>query len=116
MRMQGGKGEAATEATEEATAAAAAAAGAGAAPAGTGLTAAEIVNEWEVGALSKVLKEYGEEPRAYRLARAIVAARPLVTTADLRAVVERHTAYGDRPKTLARVFQVGGGMLRCVLF
>ena len=89
MRMQGGTGGQ-TEAE--------------AAP--TGLTAADIVNTWEVGALTKVLKEYGEEPRAYKLARAMVAARPLESTAALRAVVEQHTPYADRPKTLARVFQV----------
>ncbi len=58
-----------------------------------------------MGALSKVLKEYGEEARAYKLARAIVAARPLASTGALKDVVEKHTAYTDRPKTLARVFQ-----------
>lgn len=96
MRMQGGTGGGG-----DAAAAAAVAATTG------GLTAADIVNTGEVGALTKVLREFGEEPRAYKLARAMVAARPLETTAALREVVERHTAYGDRPKTLARVFQVG---------
>ena len=72
------------------------------------LTAEEIVNRWEIGALTKVLKEYGEERRAYKIARGIVAARPLTSTAHLRQVIEQHTAYQDRPKTLARVFQVNG--------
>lgn len=102
MRMQGGKGGGDGGAVDpdapDTAVAAALALG--------GLTAADIVNTWEVGALSKVLKEYGEEPRAYKLARAMVAARPLESTAALRAVVEQHTAYADRPKTLARVFQV----------
>ena len=69
------------------------------------LSADEIVNTWELGALTKVLKEYGEEPRAYKLARAMVAARPLTSTSHLKEVIEKHTAYNDRPKTLARVFQ-----------
>ena len=98
MRMQGGTGGGAAASSSSPAASLPAPAG--------GLTAAEIVNEWDVGALTKVLKEYGEEPRAYRLARAMVSARPLETTAALRAVVERHTAYADRPKVLARVFQV----------
>jgi len=57
------------------------------------LSADEIVNTWEVGAIFKVLKEYGEEPRAYKLARAIVSARPLTSTGQLKEVIERHTPY-----------------------
>lgn len=103
MRMQGGKGDGAGEGI---TALLDDPTGAPPPAAASGLTAADIVNTWEVGALTKVLKEYGEEPRAYKLARAMVAARPLESTAALRAVVEKHSAYADRPKTLARVFQV----------
>eukprot|EP00952_Eustigmatos_sp_NYUAD-ZCMA_P009586 39557-Eustigmatos_ZCMA.PRE.1 len=72
---------------------------------GTGLSADDMVNRWEVGRLIRVLKEYGEEPRAGRIARAIEMRRPLETTADLREVVESQVPYNDRPKTLARVFQ-----------
>jgi 16S rRNA (cytosine1402-N4)-methyltransferase len=50
------------------------------------LTAEEIVNRWREEDLARILKEYGEEPRAWAVARAIVSARkkkPLKTTADL---------------------------------
>jgi 16S rRNA (cytosine1402-N4)-methyltransferase len=52
-----------------------------------GLTAAEIVNEWPQEELANVIYRYGEEPHSRRIARAIVAARPLRTTAELAEVV-----------------------------
>lgn len=64
------------------------------------------MNKWDPVDLKRVLKEYGEEPKAARIARAIVQSRPLNSTAELRDVVERQVAYNDRAKTLARVFQV----------
>lgn len=49
------------------------------------LTAADIVNGWDEGALAGLIAEYGEERHARRVARAIVAARPL---ADAQALVD----------------------------
>jgi 16S rRNA (cytosine1402-N4)-methyltransferase len=42
-----------------------------------GLTAAEVVNTWPVDELADALFEYGEERHSRRIARAIVAARPV---------------------------------------
>ncbi len=72
------------------------------------LTAATIVNEWEPSALADVLWKYGEERESRRIARAIVAARPLHSTAALVEVLR--TAGSKRePKEvtrrLSRVFQ-----------
>lgn len=53
------------------------------------LTAAEIVNEWDQDALADIIYKYAEEPRSRRVARAIVAARPLQTTTQLAEVVAR---------------------------
>lgn len=53
------------------------------------LTAAEIVNEWPEQELADLLFRYGEEPAARRIARAIVAARPVGGTRQLAAVIER---------------------------
>ena len=53
------------------------------------LTAAEIVNEWPQEDLANVIYRYGEETHSRRIARAIVAARPLRTTAELAEVVAR---------------------------
>jgi len=52
-----------------------------------GLDAAEIVNRWPEKDLALVLHEYGEEPRARAVARAIVRRRPITTTAALADVV-----------------------------
>jgi len=50
-------------------------------------SAADLVNGLDEAALAKILREYGEEPRARQIARAIVAARPLATTTGLAEVV-----------------------------
>ncbi|MBP8973204.1 MAG: 16S rRNA (cytosine(1402)-N(4))-methyltransferase RsmH [Anaerolineae bacterium] len=56
-------------------------------PSGGGLTAADLVNTWDAEALAEVLFRYGEERNARRIARAIVAARPLNSTRQLAEVV-----------------------------
>lgn len=58
------------------------------------LSAADIVNEWPEDELADVLFEYGEERQSRRVARAIVKARPLHTTAELAEVVSK--ALGGR--------------------
>ncbi|NLG27623.1 MAG: 16S rRNA (cytosine(1402)-N(4))-methyltransferase RsmH, partial [Chloroflexi bacterium] len=50
-------------------------------------TAAEIVNTWDARDLEQIIRDYGEERYARRVARAIVAARPLHTTTELARVV-----------------------------
>jgi 16S rRNA (cytosine1402-N4)-methyltransferase len=47
------------------------------------LTAAEVVNTYSVPELTRVLREYGEERFAKRIARAIEARRPLRSSAEL---------------------------------
>jgi 16S rRNA (cytosine1402-N4)-methyltransferase len=50
-------------------------------------TAAEIVNEWTEDRLAEVIRRYGEEPLARRIARAIVSGRPYQTTSQLSTVI-----------------------------
>ena len=50
-------------------------------------TAADVVNGYDEGDLARVLRTYGDERFATRIARAIVAARPLETTTELADVV-----------------------------
>ena len=72
------------------------------------LTASEIINEWEVQDIARVLWEYGEEKDSRRLARALVAARPMHTTSELAAVLASQCKRGTpkaATKTAARVFQ-----------
>ncbi len=52
------------------------------------LTAADLVNEMPEGALADLLYELGEERRSRRISRAIVRARPILTTGRLARVVE----------------------------
>ncbi len=51
------------------------------------LSAAGVVNDYPVADLERVLRSYGEERYARRVARAIVRARPLSTTTELAEVV-----------------------------
>ncbi|HKZ19473.1 MAG TPA: 16S rRNA (cytosine(1402)-N(4))-methyltransferase RsmH [Acidimicrobiia bacterium] len=60
------------------------------------VTAADLVNELEEAELAAVIHRLGEEPAARRIARAIVNARPLSTTTDLAAVIERAVPGGRR--------------------
>jgi len=71
----------------------------------TGRSADEVVNEWDAFQLTKVIRSYGEEPRAVRVSQALVAARPLHTTAEVSAVIQNIVPGTDLMKTLARVFQ-----------
>ncbi|WP_347303273.1 16S rRNA (cytosine(1402)-N(4))-methyltransferase RsmH [Croceibacterium sp. TMG7-5b_MA50] len=57
--------------------------------------AADFLNEAEEGAIADVLFHFGEERQSRRVARAIVAARPLTTTGQLAQVVRK--ALGHRP-------------------
>jgi len=52
------------------------------------LTAAKVVNDYDVGEIERILREYGEERWARRVAQFIVARRPLRTTRDLAQAVE----------------------------
>ncbi len=60
-----------------------------------GMSAADFVNEADEGEIADVLYHYGEEPRARRVAKAIVAARPLTRTGELAQVVRK--ALGHKP-------------------
>lgn len=60
-----------------------------------GPSAADFLNEADEGDIADVLFRFGEERQSRRVARAIVAARPLATTGDLARVVRK--ALGYRP-------------------
>lgn len=58
-----------------------------------GPSAADFLNEAGEGEIADVLYRYGEERQSRRIARAIVAARPLTTTAQFAAVVRKALGY-----------------------
>jgi len=72
-----------------------------------GWTADEVVNRWDEKAIARIIREYGEERFSRRIARAIVAARPIRDTTHLADVVARAVPPGprDRPHPARRTFQ-----------
>ncbi|MGH6728684.1 MAG: 16S rRNA (cytosine(1402)-N(4))-methyltransferase RsmH [Sphingomicrobium sp.] len=73
----------------------------------SGLTAAEFLNAAEEAEIARVLRDYGEEPRARAIARAIVAARPVERTSELAAIVRRAAGFrpGQKADPATRTFQ-----------
>jgi len=53
----------------------------------SGESAADVVNRCDERTLSQIIARYGEEKNARRIARAIIAARPISGTAQLAAIV-----------------------------
>lgn len=75
-------------------------------PSGDTLTAAQIVNTWDADALADLIFEYGEDRDSRRIARAIVAARPITTTTGLADVIlNAHRGARDKIHPATRTFQ-----------
>lgn len=76
-----------------------------------GLTAYNVVNEYTEGDLARIIKEYGEERYARRIARLIVEARdpePIQTTFQLNEIIKRAIPARERrtgPHPSKRTFQ-----------
>jgi 16S rRNA (cytosine1402-N4)-methyltransferase len=65
----------------------------------TGITAADVVNTYSAEQLARVLREYGEERFASRIARAVVRARqaaPITSSAELVEVIRRSVPAATR--------------------
>ena len=60
------------------------------------LTAEEIVNTWPEADIAQTIREFGEEPRARRIASAIVGARPVRSTAALATIISKASGGGRR--------------------
>ena len=71
-----------------------------------GQTAADLCNMLPESKLADLLRRLGEEPRATRIARAIVAARPITTARELAALIERVAPrHGQKIHPATRTFQ-----------
>jgi 16S rRNA (cytosine1402-N4)-methyltransferase len=72
-----------------------------------GLSAADFCNEAEESDIADVLYTLGEERQSRRVARAIVAARPIETTAQLAGIVRKALGYREHDKKdpATRTFQ-----------
>ena len=71
------------------------------------ITAHEVVNGYSEEALADVISHLGEEPRASRIARAIVRRRPIQTTTALAEVIARAAGRAGRRRIhpATRTFQ-----------
>src|SRR6185437_16825956 len=68
-------------------------------------TAEMIVNGTSMQELERIIREYGEEPKARAVAKAIIAARPITTTAKLAQVVRKAALRGGDIDSATRTFQ-----------
>ncbi|MDW5265010.1 MAG: 16S rRNA (cytosine(1402)-N(4))-methyltransferase RsmH [Edaphobacter sp.] len=73
----------------------------------SGETAEQVVNQEDENELADLIYEFGEERRSRRIARAIVRARPITTTAELARVVSAAapSMKGDKIHPATRTFQ-----------
>jgi 16S rRNA (cytosine1402-N4)-methyltransferase len=71
----------------------------------TGLTAYEVVNNYEYEQLRDIIFHYGEEKASRKIARSIIDHRPVETTQDLRKAITEVVNPKFEVKSLARVFQ-----------
>ena len=73
-----------------------------------GLTARQVVNQYSQEELTRIFRDFGELPNAWKLALTLIEAREkqaINTTEQLKQVVERFTRKGQENKFYARVFQ-----------
>lgn len=72
-----------------------------------GRTAAEFLNTADETDIADVLYHYGEEPKSRRIARAIVAARPVERTGQLAEIVRKAVGHkpGAKKDPATRTFQ-----------
>lgn len=67
-------------------------------PSSGGITAAEIVNEWDETSIANLFYTYGEERQSRRIAASVVHNRPIATTWELARAVEQAVG-GARGRT-----------------
>ena len=76
-----------------------------------GMSAAQVVNQMDEKELADLIYEFGEERRSRRIARAIVRARPITTTAELARIVAgqappmKHDKFRHAIHPATRTFQ-----------
>lgn len=71
----------------------------------SGKTAKELIDSSSQEELERILKEYGEEPQARRIAQAIVANKPFETTTELAELVEATIGRKGKIHPATRTFQ-----------
>lgn len=73
----------------------------------SGESAADFLNTADEADIADIIYRYGDEPKSRRIARAIVAARPVSRTAELAGIVRRAVGWreGQKSDPATRTFQ-----------
>ena len=69
------------------------------------LTAEVIVNTYSEEELTRIIKQYGEDPKAKRIAQTIIAERPVTTTTQLATLVGKVWPGYSKVHPATRTFQ-----------
>jgi 16S rRNA (cytosine1402-N4)-methyltransferase len=71
------------------------------------LRASKIVNTWDEVSLARILRQYGQEPKAWAIAKRIIANRPINTTKQLANIVAQASGWRSRSRVhpATRTFQ-----------
>ena len=70
------------------------------------VTAADLVNSWSIDELTRIFREYGDEPQARKFARVITEDRPFTTTRRLADLIERVSPRaGRKAHPATKIFQ-----------
>lgn len=69
------------------------------------LSAETIVNLWEKDKIEAILRKYGEEPQARKIANIIVENRPIKTTDELANIIARASGKWQAKHPATRTFQ-----------
>ncbi|MDD5696642.1 MAG: 16S rRNA (cytosine(1402)-N(4))-methyltransferase RsmH [Candidatus Pacebacteria bacterium] len=72
---------------------------------GSGLTAEEIVNRYSFENLERIIREYGEEKFARKIAQKIIEERPIKTTFQLTEAIRKAVARQGKIHFATRTFQ-----------
>lgn len=68
-------------------------------------TASFVVNTYDEAKLERILRDYGEEPKAKAMARLIVNSRPINTTLELASIAKKIWPGHSRSHPATRLFQ-----------
>jgi 16S rRNA (cytosine1402-N4)-methyltransferase len=69
------------------------------------LTAEQVVNTYSAADLERILRQYGEEPKARQIASLIVSNRPIATTSELATIVAKAWPGYSKVHPATRTFQ-----------
>jgi 16S rRNA (cytosine1402-N4)-methyltransferase len=69
------------------------------------LSASDVVNNYDEAELARIIRVYGEEPRANKIARLIVEHRPIATTHALAKIVAQAWPGHSKVHPATRTFQ-----------